>query len=52
VAQSLGLVPRGGIVEGDTVNEQLAASLGEIDNELAKARRLKALKAPGAPRKI
>ena len=52
VAHGLGLVPKGGIVEGGAVNEQIASSLGEIDNELAKARRLRALKAPGAPRKV
>lgn len=53
VAERLGLVPKGGIVEGGAINEQLAASLSEIDNELARERRLRGLhKAPpGKPRK-
>ena len=51
IAERLGLVPKGGIIEGGSINEQLAASLGEIDNELAKQRRLRSLK-PNKPRKV
>lgn len=51
IAERLGLVPKGGIIEGGNVNEQLAASLGEIDNELARERKLRGLK-PGKPRKV
>jgi phosphoribosylaminoimidazole-succinocarboxamide synthase len=54
IAERLGLVPKGGIIEGGNINEQLAASLGEIENELATHRKLKGLKMnPGnKPRKI
>jgi len=52
VAERLGLVPKGGILEGGSVNEQLAASLGEIENELSKKRRLRGLNIPSKPRKI
>lgn len=51
IAERLGLVPKGGIIEGGNINEQLAASLGEIDNELARERKLRGLK-PGKPRKV
>jgi phosphoribosylaminoimidazole-succinocarboxamide synthase len=50
IAERLGLVPKGGIIEGGNVNEQLAASLGEIDNELARQRQLRSVKI-GKPRK-
>lgn len=50
VAERLGLIPKGGIMEGGTVNEQLAAGLDEIENELAKLRKLKGIKrGPGVP---
>ncbi|HEY8190161.1 MAG TPA: phosphoribosylaminoimidazolesuccinocarboxamide synthase, partial [Micavibrio sp.] len=52
VAQRLGLVPKGGIMDGATVNEQLAASLGEIENELGKERRLRSISKPTKPRKL
>lgn len=54
VAQRLGLVPKTGIIEGGNINEQLAASLGEIDNELARERALRSIiKMPNKPpRKI
>lgn len=53
IAEKLGLVPKGGIIEGGNINEQLAASLGEIENELARERRLRQLnKKPGKPRKV
>ena len=51
IAERLGLVPKGGIIDGGGINEQLAASLGEIENELAKQRRLRNLK-PNKPRKV
>jgi phosphoribosylaminoimidazole-succinocarboxamide synthase len=50
IAERLGLVPKGGIIDGGGINEQLAASLGEIENELAKQRRLRSLKPK--PRKV
>ncbi len=43
VAERLGLVPKGGIIEGGNINEQVAAGLGEIENELARERRLRSL---------
>jgi phosphoribosylaminoimidazole-succinocarboxamide synthase len=48
IAERLGLVPKGGIIEGGNINEQLASSLGEIENDLAKHRKLKGLKVPGS----
>ena len=54
IAERLGLVPKGGIIAGGSINEQLAASLGEIENELATHRKLRGLKGLGGgkPRKI
>lgn len=54
VAQRLGLVPKAGIFEGGNINEQLAESLSEIDNELGRERALRSIiKMPGKPpRKI
>lgn len=56
IAERLGLVPKGGIMEDGSVNEKLAASLGEIENELARHRRLRGLTKPpsggGKPRKV
>ncbi len=43
IAERLGLVPRGGIISGGSINEQLAASLDEIENELARERRARGL---------
>lgn len=52
VAEKLGLVPAGGIVQGGNVNEQLAENLEQIENELAKERRLRDLRSGGKqPRK-
>ncbi|MDB5490883.1 MAG: purC [Micavibrio sp.] len=52
VAERLGLVPKGGIIEGGSINEQLAASLSEIDNELGRERGLRSIsKMPTKPRK-
>lgn len=52
VAERLGLVPKGGIIEGGSINEQLAASLSEIDNELSRERALRSIKMPTKPRKV
>ncbi len=54
VAERLGLVPKGGILKGGNINEQLAAGLEEIENELARQRKLKGINRnpPGKPRKI
>lgn len=52
LAQRMGLIPEGGIIEGGNINEKLAETLDEIENELAKRRRLKEIKKPGQkPRK-
>lgn len=50
IAAKLGLIPEGGIIKGGSINEQLAASLGEIENELAKERRLRGLHKQGGGR--
>ena len=52
VAQRLGLVPKGGIMEGGSINEQLAAGLGEIENELSQERKLRSIKPSNKPRKV
>ncbi len=53
IAERLGLVPKGGIMEGGGINEQLMSGLGVIENELAEKRKLKGLKIQpgGKPRK-
>ena len=51
IAEKLGLVPEGGIVKDGGVNEQLAEKLDQIENELARERRLRNLKPGGSPRK-
>lgn len=45
IAEKLGLIPEGGIVQGGNVNEELMEGLDQIENELAKARKLRDLKA-------
>ena len=53
IAERLGLAPKGGIVEDGSVNESLVAGLGDIENELAKHRKLRSLKMqPNKPRKV
>lgn len=53
IAERLGLVPKGGIIEGGSINEQLASSLGQIDNELGRERELRSIsKVPTKPRKV
>jgi phosphoribosylaminoimidazole-succinocarboxamide synthase len=52
VAARLGLIPKGGIIEGGNINEQVAAGLSEIENELARERRLRSVnKKPSKPKK-
>ena len=51
IAERLGLVPAGGIIKGGSINEKLAETLGQIENELAERRRLRDLK-PNKPRKM
>lgn len=48
VAARLGLIPEGGIIKGGNINEQLAASLSEIENELARERRLRGVTKAGS----
>jgi phosphoribosylaminoimidazole-succinocarboxamide synthase len=50
IAEKLGLVPAGGIMKGGTVNEQVAEKLDQIENELARERKLRDIKA-NKPRK-
>jgi len=50
IAKRLGLVPETGIIEGGNINEQLAASLIDIENELAKHRELREIKKPNKPK--
>jgi phosphoribosylaminoimidazole-succinocarboxamide synthase len=50
IAEKLGLIPAGGIMKGGSVNEQLAENLDQIENELARERRLREIK-PSKPRK-
>jgi phosphoribosylaminoimidazole-succinocarboxamide synthase len=49
IAERLGLVPKGGIMEGGNINEQAAAALGEIENELGQHRKLRSVKPLGKP---
>ncbi len=44
IAERLGLIPAGGIVKGGNVNEQLAETLDQIENELARERKLRDVK--------
>lgn len=51
IAKRLGLIPESGIIEGGNINEQIASGLSEIENELGKERRLRAVKkSPNKPR--
>lgn len=43
IAERLGLVPKGGLIQGGGINEQLAAGLEQIENELLGDRRLRGL---------
>ena len=53
IAKRLGLIPESGIIEGGNVNEDALEGLGEIENELAKERRLRSVNkiTPKNPRK-
>ncbi len=50
IASKLGLIPEGGIMQGGSVNEQVAEGLSQIENELSRERRLREIK-PSKPRK-
>lgn len=54
IAKRLGLIPETGIIEGGSVNEQVASGLSEIENELARERRLRAVNKvpPKNPRSV
>ncbi len=43
VAKRLGLIPEAGIIQGGSVDEQIAAGLSEIDNELGRERKLRSV---------
>lgn len=43
IAQRLGLLPKGGLMSDGNFDEKLAAGMEEIDNELARERRLRAV---------
>lgn len=47
IAKRLGLIPEEGIIKGGDVNERIAAGLDEIENELARHRRLKSINKAG-----
>lgn len=44
IAKKLGLIPESGIVQGGNVNEKLAETLDQIENELAEKRKLRDIK--------
>ena len=53
IAGRLGLVPKGGILQGGDINEQIAAGLEQIENELAEKRKLKSInRSSQKPRKL
>ena len=43
IAEKLGLVPEGGIIKGGDINEQIAAKLSQIENELGKHRKMRSV---------
>ncbi|MCI5061238.1 MAG: phosphoribosylaminoimidazolesuccinocarboxamide synthase [Alphaproteobacteria bacterium] len=53
IAKRLGLIPKDGIIHGGNIDEKAACELGEIENELAKERRLRSVNKgkPKNPRK-
>lgn len=51
IAKRLGLIPQSGIIEGGSVNEEIAEQLEEIENEQAKARKLRSVKKTKPSRK-
>ena len=54
IAKRLGLIPQGGLMSDGSFDEKLAESLDEIENELARERRLRAVNKtpPKGPRGI
>lgn len=44
IAERLGLIPEGGIVKGGSINEQLAETLDQIENELSRERKMRDVK--------
>ncbi len=44
IAERLGLIPEGGIIKGGSINEQLAETLDQIENELSRERKLRDVK--------
>lgn len=54
IAKRLGLIPQGGLMSGGNFDEKLAAGLEDIENELARERRLRAVNKtpPKSPRGI
>lgn len=52
IATRLGLVPEGGLVKEGEINEDVASQLEDIENDLAKERKLRAVKKTGKPRKL
>ncbi len=51
VAKRLGLIPESGIIQGGNVDEQIAASLGEIENEVGRERKLRSVSKTSSPTK-
>ena len=51
IAKRLGLIPQTGIIEGGSVNEEVAEQLEDIENEKAKERKLRSVKQT-KPRKM
>ncbi len=51
IAKRLGLIPQSGIIEGGSINEEVAEQLEEIENEQAKARKLRSVKKTKPSRK-
>ena len=52
IAKRLGLIPEGGLMANGEINEEVVAQLEDIENDLAKERKLRAVKKSGKPRKI
>ena len=52
IAKRLGLIPESGIIQGGSIDEQVAEGLDEIENDLSKGRRLRSVKpSKNKPRK-
>ncbi len=46
IAERLGLIPEGGIIKGGSINEQIAETLDQIENELGEKRKLRSINKP------